>query len=286
MQHYIKLITTSGGTQSDAWELLCHATKLSRTELIIKNTAQLTPVQHQQITHAINKYLVHNIPVGYITGSIVFNNLEIQCEPPILIPRPETEEWVAQLITEIKALANKAPVPLEILDLCTGTGCIGLALAHALPTVRVTVADNNPRALALAQKNIITLGLSHRVTAVLSNIYSTFEGKKFDIIVANPPYIPENTVLEPSVSQWEDPQALFAGFHGLDIITPIIQDARKFLTPSIHNNIPCLILECDITHAEVVKNLYKQAGFTRVKIQHDLAKKPRSVWGYHMSYTK
>ena len=198
---------------------------------------QTLVLTHQEITwndqfqelldSIIDKLVNQHMPLAYILGSVPFCGLEILVKPPVLIPRPETEEWCANLIEQLQSLPKE---PLWILDLCTGSGCIALALADALPKAKIIATDINNEALALAHQNAIHNSISN-VEFIYSDLFDAIPTNfKFDLIVGNPPYIrPDDwQTLDPSVTIWEDKNALLASDNGLEIIKRIIETAPGY----------------------------------------------------------
>ena len=192
-------------------------------------------------------------PLGYAIGSVPFAGLpdEIKVEPPVLIPRPETEHWVAELVRSLPRDRR-----LRILDACTGSGCIGLALAHALPNATVTAIDVSDAALDLARRNArhLALPLDVRRADLFSDTQLaalTLNGNSpFDLVVSNPPYIPASYwhALDASVREWEDPAALVAGKDGLRFYRRLAQLAARpaFLRQgrdAISTSTPRMVLE-------------------------------------------
>ncbi|KZO95533.1 S-adenosyl-L-methionine-dependent methyltransferase [Calocera viscosa TUFC12733] len=164
-------------------------------------------------------------PLQYILGSQPFGSLNIITRPPVLIPRPETEEWVAQLSRRFDPLARSGTV--SVLDLCTGTGCIPLMLCHIWPRgkVRALGVDVSADAIELAKENVLKNGTGGNEAGFLCGdmfddhfLASLSEKGKFDIITCNPPYIPSQAYakLSRSVKEWEDPRALVEGMAVLE----------------------------------------------------------------------
>lgn len=216
-------------------------------------------------------------PIAYIIGNIPFGDLTINVRPPLLIPRPETESWVYALIETVRNFRDQ---PLTILDLCTGTGCIALALAHALPKARVIGVDISPVAIAQAQENAERNNISN-VTFIESDLYVAVERLQFDLIVTNPPYIDPALYdqLEPSVRLWEDAGALIAPHAGLATIEKIIIQAHQYLKPNDTRDMPSLVVEIDYMQSDAVQKLFKRSGFDRISVGYDLNNQPRVVMG-------
>lgn len=270
-----------------AWWTLESITGKKKIALIMGKTITLSDKQEAEIERWINKMVNEHMPIAYLIGSVPFNDLDILVEPPILIPRPETEEWVVNLIEQLKTLKNHA---LTILDLCSGSGCIALALAKALPKSTVYAVDISDKAIALGIKNAKHNGIKN-VTFIQSDLFNELNTTTlFDIIVSNPPYISfdEFQEIDASVATWEDKQALVAADNGTAIINDIIEDAADYLKTSseiTNTKIPQLTLEIGYKQAKIVKDLMISADWIDVKIRKDLEGKDRIVTGRRLHDT-
>lgn len=219
-----QVLTQSGCTEprANAEFLLAHLLHTSRTWLTAFGQEPL-PADKQQAYERLVARHANGEPLAYITGFQPFCNLEISVTPDVLIPRPETEElvdWAAHFF-------NPA-APLKILDLCTGSGCIALALAAQLPHACVTAVDISPRALQVARHNAERLKLQEKITFIESDLWEKVQGD-FDIIVSNPPYIPSGDL--PGLMrevQAEPALALDGGPDGLQLTRQIIRRAGRF----------------------------------------------------------
>lgn len=264
-----------------AWWMLEAITGYSKTHLITHQNKTLTPEQNEQLNSWILQIKTTRIPLAYLIGYVPFLGLTIAVKPPVLIPRPETEEWVSTLIETLK---RKGINNINILDLCTGTGCIALALAQAFPLSHVTAVDISEHAIRLAEHNAQKNNICN-VTFIQSDL---FEGIKttasFDLIVANPPYIGdyEKESLDTSVTNWEDLQALFAPDNGLAIIKQIINQSPAYL--KTHNQlcfsgIDQLYIEIGYKQGPVVKQYFEHQAWRTSTIHKDLEKNDRVVSG-------
>lgn len=260
-----------------AWWLLEALTKKNRAHLIDKATLELTSHQQETLASWLKKLIDEQFPLQYLLGSVPFCAIEILVEPPVLICRPETEEWTMRLINKLHKIMDSK---ITILDLCTGSGCIAIALAKALPNAQIIASDIEDHALRLAEKNCRHNRTSN-VTVVKSDLFESIpKDLKFDMIVGNPPYIaPEEWPdLEPSVKNWEDKRALVAWNHGLQVIANIIQQAPAFLKPNDeleNSGISQVVLEIGFRQAGRVKELFDQAGYCHIEIEKDLEGKDR-----------
>jgi len=213
-----------------------------------------------------------NEPVAYILGKKNFMGLELEVNSTVLIPRPETEILAEKLVNKIKQSE------VHVLDLCTGSGCIAIALATHCPRVQIVAIDNSGAAMALAQKNADGLGVSSQITFKMSDLYSNIKpnyGGDFDIIVANPPYIPADQIssLAPDL-HFEPRAALEAGSEGLDFFKLIIKDAPHYLKP--HGEI---WMEMGIGQTKAVRRLLSDVGFKGIQIFKDYAGIERIING-------
>ncbi len=170
-------------------------------------------------------------PLAYLIGSVPFLNCKIRLDSRPLIPRVETEYWVEKAIEEIKKVGEASLRPLRILDLCSGSGCIGVSVAKNIPSTLVDFAEVDSSHLATILKNIKENNIDIKRTNIL--IGDLFENvtEKYDFILSNPPYIdPEIDRAEESVKTHEPHIALYGGNEGMEIITKIISEAKNYLT--------------------------------------------------------
>jgi release factor glutamine methyltransferase len=264
-----------------AWWTLETILNKSKAQLITAEVLVLTNEQQATIAHWLTELIVHKKPIQYLIGWVPFCDVDILVEPPILIPRPETEEWCSALIERLKNLKNQQ---ITILDLCCGSGCIALALAHAMPQATVYAGDITPAAIALTKKNIAHNRVSN-VVVVESNLFSAIPGPvKFDLVVTNPPYIAESEwpALDESVREWEDKKALCASDEGLAIIKKIIEEVPRWIVYNEEidmRNIPQLMIEIGYQQGPVVCALMRHANYMNVNIEKDLEGKDRVVSG-------
>jgi release factor glutamine methyltransferase len=256
-------------------------TGLSQAQLVADNTLTLTLEQQQTIDSWIKQQIEDKKPLQYLLGYVPFINLEILVEPPVLIPRPETEEWTLSLIQQLKQLNNQQ---ISILDIATGSGCVALALAQAFPESTILATDISQEALSLAQKNAEHNNINN-ISFIISDVFNQIPpSQKFDLIVSNPPYIAESEwqTLDPAVTTWEDKQALVGDCNGFAIIERIIKDAPRYLKHTkemVEKNIPQVVIEIGYQQAKSVMALMKKYGYTNIHIHKDLEGKDRVVSG-------
>jgi len=205
-------------------------------------------------------------PLQHILGSVEFYRREFKTDSRALIPRPETEELASIILNQ------DLPPDLNLLDMGTGSGVLGLTLAAELGgrCHKATLADISHDALILAEENTTLLGLG-RVELLWSDLFSKLADRKFHLIAANLPYIAETdgVSLSPEV-QRDPPLALFGGKDGLDILRDFIQQAPLHLEPG-----GVIALEIGYDQAEAVKNMLQQNSFNDIHIHNDLSGIPR-----------
>ena len=167
-------------------------------------------------------------PLAYVTGEAWFAGLAFEVNPNVLIPRSPIAELIEQ---------GFAPwledAPARILDLCTGSGCIAIALAAHFQDARVDAADISTEAVAVAERNAKAHGVEDRLSAVQSDLFGALKGRKYDLIVSNPPYVSEAEMrVLPKEFNHEPALALVSGFDGLDAPLAILDEAPSYLTPN------------------------------------------------------
>lgn len=194
-------------------------------------------------------------PLQYILGYAEFHGLKIKAGPGVLIPRPETELMVEKAVKIIKSKQSK----LKILDLCTGSGCIALALAGEFPDAEVYATDNSEAAIRYAEENVDRNRIKN-VTFLKGNLFDPLKNldNKFDVIISNPPYIRRADMinLQPEIKDWEPVEALNGGEDGLDYYRIIIPESKNYLKEHGY-----LVLEIGIGQSDEVKWMAEEAGF-------------------------
>ncbi len=264
-----------------AWWLLEYITQKQELDLISQNDIRWSDEEQKKLDDALTKLIKQDMPLSYLLGSTPFCGLDIITKAPVLIPRPETEEWCANLIDQLHHIRNE---PLWILDLCTGSGCIALALADALPKAKVYGTDISDAAFALANENKSHNHIAN-VQFLRSDCFDQIPKEfKFDLIVGNPPYIPESQwqTLENSVRNWEDKNALIAPDNGLALIKRIIDQAPLYIKPNElmkKSHIPQLVLEIDSSQGKAVADYLALRQYNEVTIKKDLENKDRVATG-------
>ena len=232
----------------------------------LSQTEPIKPSQAQMLAQCLARRLKGE-PIQYILGEADFYGLTFCVTPSVLIPRMDTETLV------LKALEN-APRQGKVLDVCTGSGCIALAIKHERPDCEVQATDISAEALKVAKDNGQRLGLD--VGWHCGDLCAPVKTQQFDVIVSNPPYISETEYrqLSPLVREYEPPLALLAGAKGLDVYERLIMQADDCLKVG-----GWLGLEIGSTQAQDVMRLLRQAGLKEIGMKEDLSGLPRVVHG-------
>ncbi len=258
----------------EGWLLLEKVTGKKRVVLLADNH-QLTEDQQRQLDTCVADRVEKNKPLAYILGNVPFANLTLIVRPPILIPRPETEEMVLWIIEQFKDIAHE---PLCVLDACTGSGCIALALAAAFPAWQIVGIDISTEALALAQENRQALGL-HNASFHQQSIFEDGPWlQPYDLIVSNPPYISKKSryLVGADVLGWEDERALFADQEGWAFYERLVQLAKRIVGRSSSKK-PNLVIEFGVDQQNMEQFLLDR-GSVSVEICCDGAGRRRWAW--------
>ena len=246
-------------------------TGLSDNCLIINGNKELESDQVDKIYTLLDKRL-SNVPYSYISGEKEFFSRDFYVNENVLIPRPETELLVELALEYLKDKQNA-----KVLDLATGSGCIGISIKKEID-VDLTLADISTGALECAAINL----KKHNTEALLvqSDLFSNFKDEKFDIIVTNPPYLTDEWYDEVSAEVKREPKSALVGFgdDGLDLIRSIIKESSKYLKEN-----GLFLLECDFRQTQECAKLLSKYRFTDVKIHNDLTDRERVVSGICMS---
>jgi release factor glutamine methyltransferase len=209
----------------------------------------------------------HRVPLQHLTGTAAFGPVLLHVGPGVFIPRPETEAILAW------ATAQELPARSVIVDLCTGSGALAVALARHRPVARVIGVDDSETALEYARRNAegTAVELVH-ADATTPDLLPDLD-RRVDLVVANPPYVPDDTALEPEVAQHDPPHAVFGGPDGMAVIAAVVRVAGRWLCPG-----GLLAVEHDDTTSEQVVELVEHTGlFEDIEARRDLAGRPRFV---------
>ncbi|MEC7846837.1 MAG: peptide chain release factor N(5)-glutamine methyltransferase [Gemmatimonadota bacterium] len=253
----------------DAEWLLAAALGVDRLQLYLKYDRPLSSEEREAFKPLLRRRAGRE-PLQYIIGRTGFRELELKTDPRVLIPRPETEVLVQEVLDWASAGAE------SVWDMGTGAGAVALSLATEGTWTRVVATDVSPEALSVAADNAERYDLGGHVEFREGSLFEPLEeGERFDVIVSNPPYIAEGEKgeLQPEVRDWEPPEALFAGEDGLDVIRQLVAGAPKHLLSG-----GLLALECGLGQAEgIAADVQATGAFGAVRIRADLTGRPRFV---------
>lgn len=260
----------------DAQILLAFVRKCSRIELYTNFNTPLTDAERSQMRDLV-KRRSQSEPVAYLVGHREFFSLDFRVTTDVLIPRPDTETLVLEALELAKTFA--AP---RILDLCTGSGCIVVSLAANQPTAVCTATDISPAALQIARENAQTHQVSDRIEFLAGDLFRAIpQAAQFDLIVSNPPYIPEREIaeLDADVRNHEPLLALQAGAEGMLFLNQIVEAAASYLVTG-----GWLALETGVEQAPLTaRALEARREFADVRIVKDVGGRPRVVLAQRQS---
>lgn len=254
-----------------AQELVCHITGKHKDQFFAQQDMYVGEDACRRVEEGLAR-LLNDEPLAYVLGEWDFYGMTLKVNKDVLIPRDDTCAVVELALEEAREKTGE----LRVLDLCTGSGCIGLAIAKNVPNARVTLADISPAALSVAKENVTMLKLSARVACTTVDALSkppAFLGK-FDMIISNPPYITslEMTELPKSVDDYEPHLALHGGDDGLIFYRAIAENYRDALKD---NGILCF--EFGEHQGDAVSRILTENGFTVLKRTKDYNERERAI---------
>ena len=259
----------AGYLDVDAELLLAHLLGLARMDLHSSVRVEEALLGFENLTdlqedfHSACLRRLSGEPVQYITGTAYFCNLTLEVGPGVLIPRPETELLVEKILTHLRSF----PQPASVIDLGAGSGAIALAIATAIPSAHVIAVENDPGALIWLRKNCESLDAEVRIVA--ESVLTALHGVKADLVVANPPYIPDDQELPGDVANYEPHSALFGGADGMQIPRIFIAAAARLLKSD-----GLFVIEHGETQGEEIARVMGE-DFVEIKLHHDLNDRPR-----------
>lgn len=250
--------------------LMQYVLNASRQYIIVNDMQELDKEKEKTYFDFI-KLLRSGIPVEHITHQKEFMKLNFFVNNNVLIPRQDTEILVEEVINIAKKINAK-----NILDLCTGSGAIGISIANYLPNIEIVATDISNEALKIAKKNAISNNVQNQMTFIKSDLFENLDNQKFDIIVSNPPYIKTRDIEKLDTQVKKEPYiALDGGEDGLDFYKKIIKESYQYLK---YNGYLCVEIGYD--QKKDVINLYNESGnFENIYSKKDLANNDRIVIG-------
>lgn len=258
----------------DAWYLFEAVTGMSRGQFFMKCRDEISEEDLEERLTGMLEKRRQRIPLQQILGSQEFMGMTFAVNEHVLIPRQDTETLVEEAIRIGKEYRKKGPV--RILDLCTGSGCIGISTAAFLPGVTGILSDISQEALQVAEENVKRNGLSEALRLLHSDLFENLKGEVFTMILSNPPYIPSRVVdtLEPEVKDHEPRLALDGMEDGLYYYRRISAEAGDHLVSGGR-----ILFEIGHDQGEAVSALLSEAGFKEVRTIRDLCGNDRVVTG-------
>ncbi len=237
----------------DAMMLVLHALYLEHEPPENFWSAGLTLSEKRDILALFRKRIEKRLPAAYLCGQAWFAGLRFRVNKHVLVPRSPLAELIN---AHFQPWLETEPLT-QVLDLCTGSGCIAIATALTLPQVHVDAADISTEALAVAQQNVEDYGLQEQVTVLQSDLFEHLQGRRYDLIVCNPPYVDAQEMAHmPPEYQHEPELGLAAGADGLDVVKRILRDAAQHL-----NEEGVLIVEVGASQAALMET-YAEVDFT------------------------
>ena len=247
--------------------LMQYVLKIDRNKLIINKNDNVDINKENEYKEYIEK-IIKGKPVQYITNNQEFMKLNFYVDENVLIPQPDTEILVEKVIKSIDIMEN-----IEILDMCTGSGCIGISLAKNIKNTKVTLVDISKEAIEIAKKNAIQNEVENKITFIQSDMFENVKGK-FDIIVSNPPYIKTDIIQTLDKQVQNEPHiALDGGKDGLDFYKILINEAHKYLKKDGK-----IFLEIGYDQKQEVESLAKQSKhYKKIETIKDLSQNDRVI---------
>ncbi len=254
--------------------LLCHALGIDRTHLLTKSDQQIEEPNYQSYLQLIERRAARE-PLQYITGHQEFYGLDFIVTHDVLIPRPETEFLVEQVIKLCGESRLIAPI---IVDVGTGSGCIAVAIATSIPDAKVIATDVSVAALAVAQKNAERNGVGRRIEFLEGDLLEPLGRSNLelsvDILASNPPYVEEGRpeLVQREVRDWEPHAALFGGADGLNFYRRLLADGLKYVKPGGY-----LVCEIGYTQFDAISDMIAGPSWELIEATSDLQGIPRTL---------
>ena len=265
----------------DAQELYCYLTGLDKVSLFLKAEEEVDPETEEKYMELIRRR-AERIPLQHITGVQEFMGYTFRVNPHVLIPRQDTETLVTEAAKTIQSTPReklsffeklKGRKEWDVLDLCCGSGAVGISLAKICSNVKVTATDISAEAVETAEANAEDLRV--KVRFITGDMFEPVKGRKFDMIVSNPPYIRTNmiSILQEEVKDHEPLNALDGGRDGLDFYRTIVEKAADFLKPE-----GFLLMEIGHDQGEDLRKMLKDSGkYSPAAVIKDLPGRDRVV---------
>jgi len=264
-------VTTS---RLDAELIVAQALKIDRIKILIEGSRELSPEELESIRALVKRRRSFE-PIAYLRGEREFYGRPFRVDKRVLVPRPDTETLVE---VALQRLAGH-DLGARVIDLCTGSGCIAITLKCERPTLTIDATDLSPDAIAVARDNAQRLGAVWNVRFAVGDLFAPIEpGRRYDLIVANPPYIATGEIptLQPDIKDHEPRLALDGGSDGLVVVRRIVEEAPAHLRPG-----GALALEIGSDEGAAVRELLEKQGWTDVRTARDYGGNERVVSALH-----
>ncbi|WP_317622533.1 MULTISPECIES: 50S ribosomal protein L3 N(5)-glutamine methyltransferase [unclassified Ketobacter] len=246
----------------DPWDeavaLVLHALHLPWDTDVRIQDARVLPAERKVICSLLARRVLERVPTAYLTGVGWFAGIPFQVDQRVLIPRSPIGELIEK---QFAPWIDPAAVE-SILDLCTGSGCIGIACAQYFPDALVDCADLSEDALDVAERNVLDLGFEQQVNVIYSDLFEALDGRTYDIIVSNPPYVDKQDMDALADEFHHEPRmGLEAGNDGLDIVRKMLPELSRHLNPG-----GIAVIEVGNSW-EALEDAYPQVGFTWLEFE-------------------
>ena len=257
----------------DAWVLVEKICGISRTEYFVKMHDEVSMEAADRYFQAIDKRITH-YPLQYIVGEWEFMGLTFKVNEHVLIPRQDTEVLVEKAVSVIESEFTNYKGNINVMDMCTGSGCIGISVAKNVNHTHVTCVDVSKEALEVAKENAQNNKVKN-ISFVQSDLFTNVSGK-YNVIISNPPYITSSEIekLMPEVKDYEPRIALDGDKDGLKFYRLIIERSKEYLEEK-----GFILFEIGYDQGKQVKELLKQKGFADIEVLKDLSGNDRVVMG-------
>ena len=254
--------------RTDADVLLADALGVDRLRLLLDFDKPLSPEELAAYRQRIERRAAGE-PTAYILGRREFYGRDFLVDPRVLVPRPETEGLVELALQDL-------PENARVLDLCAGSGCVGLTIAAERPGVRVDLVELEPGAAEVAKANAARLGLADRSRVLVGDLFAPVEDEPpYDAIVSNPPYVPSGEIPGLSREVRREPHlALDGGPDGLDLVRRLVAQAPRHLVPGGR-----IAIELSLGQPAIVADLLREAGFPDARAEADFTRRDRFAAG-------
>lgn len=260
--------------EADVWSIVAWVTGLSRGQAQAKalvDSELLDPSQISAFDQAVSRRQ-HREPLWHITGRAPFLEIEVDVGPGVFIPRPETELLAHQAIAEAEAMVPSAEM-VHVVDLCAGSGAIGLAIGHRVAHTAVTAIEASDDAAGYLERNVerILPDRGHVIIGDIAVATQSIPDGTVDLVVANPPYLIEGVdPLDVETAQGDPADALWADDGGMAMIVRVVEVAQRLLRPG-----GVVLIEHGVTHGGPTCEALSSAGFRQTATENDLLGRPR-----------